>query len=275
MELIDVLRTTAATREFRPDPVPDDVLWRVLDTARFGPSGGNVQGWRVVVVADPARRRALRDLYLTGWYDYLALTMAGLRPWAPTNDRAAEAAALPAATDLAAQAAQGPGGFAEHLDEVPVLLALFVDLSALAAVDRDADRYTFAGGASVYPFAWNLLLARAERRARRGHHDDGHPPRGRDQDAARGAGALRAGRRHRAGLSGRAADAVVPRVGRVVHDGRHRRRRCLPRSDLTLSIALRGQSAGIASHHWHHHWSPTRMRSCGCQQYDRSSSVLR
>ncbi len=159
MELIDVLRTTAATREFRPDPVPDDVLWRVLDTARFGPSGGNVQGWRVVVVADPARRRALRDLYLTGWYDYLALTMAGLRPWAPTNDRAAEAAALPAATDLAAQAAQGPGGFAEHLDEVPVLLALFVDLSALAAVDRDADRYTFAGGASVYPFAWNLLLA--------------------------------------------------------------------------------------------------------------------
>jgi len=39
------------------------------------------------------------------------------------------------------------------------LLALFADLSMLAAVDRDADRYTFAGGASIYPFAWNVLLA--------------------------------------------------------------------------------------------------------------------
>jgi nitroreductase len=46
---------------------------------------------------------------------------------------------------------------------VPVVLVLLVDLTALAAVDRDLDRYTFAGGASIYPFAWNLLLAaRAE-----------------------------------------------------------------------------------------------------------------
>ena len=44
-----------------------------------------------------------------------------------------------------------------------MLLALFADLSALAAVDRDLDRYSFAGGASIYPFAWNVLLAaRAE-----------------------------------------------------------------------------------------------------------------
>jgi len=159
MELIDALRSTAAIREFTAEPVPDEVLWRVLDTARFAPSGGNVQGWRVVVVQDPSTRRALRDLYLPGWYDYLTLTMTGLRPWAPVNDRAAEARALSGAADLAAQAAAGPGGFAEHLDEVPALLALFVDLSALAAVDRDMDRYSFAGGASVYPFAWNLLLA--------------------------------------------------------------------------------------------------------------------
>lgn len=163
MELIEVLRSTGAIREFRPDPVPDDVLWRVLDNARFAPSGGNVQGWRVVVVQDPATRRRLRDLYLPGWYDYLALGAAGLRPWSPVNDRTAEAEALTAAPAIAEQAAGGPGGFAEHLDEVPVLLALYADLGALAAVDRDAERYSFAGGASVYPFAWNLLLAaRAE-----------------------------------------------------------------------------------------------------------------
>ncbi|MGH3559200.1 MAG: nitroreductase family protein, partial [Mycobacterium sp.] len=59
-------------------------------------------------------------------------------------------------------AASTGAGFAERLDEVPVLLALFADLSLLAAVDRDAPRYSFAGGASVYPFAWSVLLAARE-----------------------------------------------------------------------------------------------------------------
>jgi nitroreductase len=163
MELTDVLRTTGAVREFTGEPVPREVLGRVLDVARFAPSGGNRQGWRVVVVDDPDARRRLRDLYLTGWYDYLAMMTAGLTPWAPVTDREAEARALTGARAMAEAAAGGRGGFAEHLDEVPVLLALFADLRVLAAVDRDHDRYTFAGGASIYPFAWNLLLAaRAE-----------------------------------------------------------------------------------------------------------------
>ena len=156
MELIDALRTTGAVREFTDRAVDDRVLARVLDTARFAPSGSNAQAWRVVVVKDAANRRRLRDCYLQGSREYLALAAAGLRPWAPTNDREAEARAL-AAENVAA-----PGGFAEKFDEAPVLLALFADLSMLAAIDRDADRYTFAAGASVYPFAWNVLLAARE-----------------------------------------------------------------------------------------------------------------
>jgi nitroreductase len=125
----------------------------------------------VVVVKDPAVRTRLRDLYLPGWADYLTMSAAGLRPWAPVNDPRAEAAALAVASEQAAALAAGSdqggpavaGGLAAHLDEAPVLLALFADLSALAAVDRDLDRYSFAGGASIYPFAWNVLLAaRAE-----------------------------------------------------------------------------------------------------------------
>jgi len=162
VELIETLRTTGAVREFTAEPVPDDVLARVLDTARFAPSGGNRQGWQVVVVQDPDTRRTLRDLYLGGWYEYLAIMMAGLTPWAPVTDREAEARAMEGAPRMAAQAAGQRGGMAEHLDEVPVLLALFADLRGLAAVDRDHDRYTFAGGASIYPFAWNLLLAARE-----------------------------------------------------------------------------------------------------------------
>jgi nitroreductase len=153
MELTEALRSTGAVRDFTDEPVDDTVLARVLDTARFAPSGANAQAWRVVVVKDAERRRRLRDLYLAGSRDYLALAAAGLRPWAPTNDRDAEAHALAAADSTA------PGGFAERFDEAPVLLALFADLSRLAAIDRDAKRYTFAGGASVYPFAWSILLA--------------------------------------------------------------------------------------------------------------------
>jgi nitroreductase len=158
MDLIETLRTTGAIRDFLPDAVSDDVVHRILDTARFAPSGGNRQGWHVVVVKHAATRAAIRDAYLPAWRSYLAQRAAGLTPWAPLTDRDQEARAV------AAAGAIEPGDdFSTHLDEVPVLLVVFVDLRALAAVDRDLPRYTFAGGASVYPFVWNLLLAaRAE-----------------------------------------------------------------------------------------------------------------
>ena len=42
-------------------------------------------------------------------------------------------------------------------------MLVVADLRALAAVDRDLDRYTLVGGASIYPFCWSVLLAaRAE-----------------------------------------------------------------------------------------------------------------
>src|SRR4029077_20439506 len=47
----------------------------------------------------------------------------------------------------------------EHFDEVPVLLVVLADQRYLAAVDRDLDRYTMAGGASIYPFVGSILLA--------------------------------------------------------------------------------------------------------------------
>jgi len=157
MDLTEALRSTAAIREFTDEPVPDEVVMRVLDTARFAPNGGNRQGWKVVVVKDPEVRRGLRDLYLPGWREYLAMSAAGLVPWAPVTDREAETRAKGAA------GSSGGGAFAEKLDEQPVLLVVLADLRRLAAVDRDLDRYTMTGGASIYPFAWSILLAaRAE-----------------------------------------------------------------------------------------------------------------
>ena len=73
----------ASTREFRTDPVSDAVIYRVLDTARFAPSGGNRQGWRVIVVRNPDVRKALRDLYLRSWILNMQPLFAHLRITAP------------------------------------------------------------------------------------------------------------------------------------------------------------------------------------------------
>ena len=158
MDLERALQTTGAVRDFAEHPVPDEVVYRILDVARYAPSGGNRQAWRVILVKDRETKRRLRDLYLEGWYQYMALGSAGLVPWAPVTDREAEARALQEAPKIAAQAAAGPGGFAENLDSAPVILVLLADLRGLAAVDRDLDRYTLIGGASIYPFAWSILL---------------------------------------------------------------------------------------------------------------------
>jgi nitroreductase len=108
MDLIEALRTTGAVRAFTDERVDDATLVTALDNARFAPNGGNAQGWHVVVVKDPEVRRRLRDLYLPGWYDYLAMHAAGLRPWSPVNDPDAELTAV-AGTEPAVDRHSGPG----------------------------------------------------------------------------------------------------------------------------------------------------------------------
>lgn len=155
MELRDLLRSTGAIRHYTDEPLSDELIWQILDDARFAPSGGNRQAWRVVVVQDERQRRALGELYLDVWPEYLAMREAGLRPYAPTNDPAEEQAAIEAAHGPAAPV---PGEFATHFAEVPAMLAVLIDISEIAALDKDADHYPVVGGASIYPFVHNILL---------------------------------------------------------------------------------------------------------------------
>jgi nitroreductase len=156
MQLYEVMRTTPATRDFADEPVDDRVLYRILDHARFAPSGGNRQGWHVIVVSDPETRKRLRDLYVLGWREYTAHVRQGFVPFA-----AREAGRWPGpAVDLEeARRTPAPHRFADHLDTVPVMLVLVADLGALAAMDNGLGRQSIIGGASIYPFAHNILLA--------------------------------------------------------------------------------------------------------------------
>lgn len=161
MELRDALRGTGAVRSFQDRPVSDDVLFEILDDARFGPSGGNRQAWHVIVLKDRAVRERLGALYLDAWHDYIGHVLLGLTPFSPqltSDERARAASKRPDAI-----AVSKPDGFAETIAKAPVLLAVSVDLAALAATDRDLERYQIVGGASVYPFVWNILLAAHER----------------------------------------------------------------------------------------------------------------
>jgi len=146
MELEEAMRTTGTCRFFRPDPVPDDVLRRAFDAARFGPQGGNRQPVRWVILRDSARRQALADLYLPMWQPYFD----GL------NQGSIQANALPK-TVLDAD------HFARHFAEIPVIAILCAEVDGLHPTDTELGRLSVVGGASIYPTMQNLCLAlRAE-----------------------------------------------------------------------------------------------------------------
>ncbi len=133
MEFDELLRTTGSVRDFTDTPVPEDLIYSILDDARFAPSGGNRQAWRVIVVKGN-QRHSLRDIYLDGWHDYVAHLLAGSVPFSPLateDERAAANAKRNEAIGLS-----DPRGFAETLDSVPVMLVVLGDLRALAATDR-------------------------------------------------------------------------------------------------------------------------------------------
>jgi nitroreductase len=151
MEFHEVMRTTFAAREFSDEPLPDGALFRILDTARFAPSGGNRQGWRVIVVRDPATKEALAELMLPAARRYAAQVNAGEDPWnsiVPTSVDAATVERTPV-----------PPRMIEPIRRGPVVLVVCVDLKVVASVDQDLDRVGIVSGASIYPFVWSILLA--------------------------------------------------------------------------------------------------------------------
>jgi nitroreductase len=67
LPLLDALHSTPSRRYLAPDPIPDDVLWAVLDAAIRGPSGGNRQGWGWVVVTAAGVKARVAGWYRENW----------------------------------------------------------------------------------------------------------------------------------------------------------------------------------------------------------------
>ena len=153
MELSEVMRTTFSARAFTDEAIPETTLYRILDNARFAASGGNRQGWHVIVVTDGAIRRQLAGICAPVFRYYRAQAAAGETPFNPIT-----------ATQVdPAEAARTELGYPllEHFDDVqkvPVVLVVALDLRVVTAFDANQERIGVISGASIYPFVWNILL---------------------------------------------------------------------------------------------------------------------
>ncbi len=147
MDLVEALRTTGSARDFADQPVDDDVVAAILDDARFAPSGGNRQPWRVAVVKDLAIRRNLADLMTTVWHEYLG--------------ESADTSRAPFAfgRSTGAPPVVEPNPLLDDIEHVPVVLAVAANLDKIALMDANGDRPPLTSGASIYPFCWSILLA--------------------------------------------------------------------------------------------------------------------
>lgn len=143
-----LLTTTRAVRK-RLDlerPVEPEVLERCIEIALQAPSGSNRQGWHFVVVTDPAKRRALADLYRRSFRAYATSNRTQ-----PPPDTTADDPRIAQAPRVRASATY----LADHMHEVPVLVIPCIEGRAEHAdVSAQAGLY-----GSILPATWSLMLA--------------------------------------------------------------------------------------------------------------------
>jgi nitroreductase len=150
MELTTALSTMRAVRRLRTDPIPDEVVDRLLQAAAWAPTGGNQQPWRVIVVRDPALKQSLADIYKPLWTDFAKLYARQIAAL-PDDQAAAMRRTLAAGDHLA-----------DHLQDAPMIAVFCFDARRMAITDAGLDRVSVIGGGSIYPAVQNLMLACVE-----------------------------------------------------------------------------------------------------------------
>src|SRR6201993_4642954 len=124
-------------RRLKPDPVPNELIRKILEAGVSAPSGGNMQGWRFLVVRDPKVKQTVGAYYKRTWDEVVSPRYRAGEP-APGTSRERFSRMLDAAQYLA-----------DHIHEAPVWI---VPCMAGANPGRTA-------GSSIYPAVQNMLLA--------------------------------------------------------------------------------------------------------------------
>jgi nitroreductase len=154
-ELFETIYSSRALRRFKPDPVPDDVIARILDAAIRAPSAGNGQHWLFVVVKSHDQRQRIAEIYR--------------RAGAMVADFYRRVG-RPAHMDENQYEMLTSSGFYlhDHLAEAPILLLaclrLETPLEMLMQLPRETqlammNSFPWMAGASIYPAVQNIILA--------------------------------------------------------------------------------------------------------------------
>jgi nitroreductase len=139
--LFETIFSTRAMRRLRPDPVPRELIEKILRAGQAAPSGGNTQEWGFVIVESPQVKAQIQVYYKRVYDEFVAKLAAG---------RIAELPNGPARDKLQRQY-DAVRHLTEHLHEAPVLIIPCLKVSH-GATGQGA-------GASIYPAAQNMLLA--------------------------------------------------------------------------------------------------------------------
>ncbi len=151
VDLYEAMSSLRAVRRLRSDPIPDDVLERVLQAAAWAPTGGNVQPFRILVVQDKVKLTDIQGWYHEEWHKYTSALRKGLHKM--PDEAAVAAGKMLKAGDY----------LADHLGEAPALLVFCFNPAMMAITDADLGRPSVVGGGSVYTAVQNAMLAcRAE-----------------------------------------------------------------------------------------------------------------
>ena len=138
-DLFEIISTTRAMRRLRPDPVPDELIARIIAAGVCAPSGGNAQPWRFLVVKSPQIKQAVQVYYKRGFEEHLR----GHYQNAPVPP-----GVTPAAFDVQKSSVEH---LTDHFHEAPVwIVPCLLNQSPTPARGE---------GASIYPAVQNMLLA--------------------------------------------------------------------------------------------------------------------
>jgi nitroreductase len=140
--LFEVLYTCRAMRRLKPDPVPRELLLKLIDAANQAPSGSNLQSARWIIVPDQAQKAKLADLNRKGVEAYVG-SQASLLPAPPHQ-----------AVDKWQRSLDAVLWQKDHMHELPALIVACCEFPTEVTA---ADAARAAG--SVWPGVQNLLLA--------------------------------------------------------------------------------------------------------------------
>jgi len=153
MSLFDAMYSARALRRYKPDPIPDDVMTKILQAATQAPSGSNQQNWVFMVVKDPAKKKKISDIYHKG-----ATLLTGLYA---NRERPAHMDEKQYNTLM-----NSAGYLFEHMNDAPVLLFACLKQEGFGPIDKlpkeilsKMSGLARMSGSSIYPAVQNIILA--------------------------------------------------------------------------------------------------------------------